>query len=735
MVTALWEEARWGEDLWPIPFVTRLGPDGVGIDIWANTTGFASWGLVNWPAPAALEPSWTVQSWVSIACEVIEAEYAWGANRALGILSVANGGSLTIRSYDPDGILDPTNPESPVAADLFPGSYVRLTYQGQAICFAILDTLTYSNALSEGIIGGTDPVGVLSNIKVDPPVTPASTLRAFARQLVALTGYNALTVEPDPPGGDPAIGEPEELPTGQVAVWKAISEAATDALNFAWIGPDLVMRFRAHDNPRDAGLTLGLGGIPLAEMLGVSTADGIINDVISRAPTGPVYTVSAPESIRRFGRHTLDRSTRRVPDNVNWADKVLADRALASLEYIPGAVYPTSEAQLRSLVAMGGIDLVRIRTDLTNPPISADTRAIGLQLKVDPEGWTATVLSYVSASQWAGGIIPPVGQVLVPDIVGLLLSAATTAVQDAGLTLTYTELESASPVGTVLAQQPASGVYADTGSAVTASVAKAAVVVSVPVPNVAGLAEADALAQITAAGLLAGARSTATNALSAGKVTTTAPAAGTIVPINSAVAYTVSTGPVRVTRSVTSTKSALIALSNTGLKLGAGAATDLPAGAWDGWIYRSLVEFAPNLANVVKLVSATLRLRTSTQVRVGFGSNPRIRINRVTAAWTEGTSSTPSAGNAVVYPGPAATATHEVAASITRSENAQVDIDITAIVRQWLPLAAGGGGQVNRGLRLTGYTETSQTYTTEFDSDDFATAGSRPILIIVVDTV
>jgi hypothetical protein len=122
-------------------------------------------------------------------------------------------------------------------------------------------------------------------------------------------------------------------------------------------------------------------------------------------------------------------------------------------------------------------------------------------------------------------------------------------------------------------------------------------------------------------------------------------------------------------------------------------------------------------------------------VRIGFGSNPKVRVQRITTAWSEGTSSTPSAGNAVVYPGPSRTSTGEVVASVTRSENATEDIDVTGLVNQWLPIAAGGGGQVNRGLAIIGYTEASTSYTTEFDSDDFATAGSRPELIIVVETV
>ena len=94
--------------------------------------------------------------------------------------------------------------------------------------------------------------------------------------------------------------------------------------------------------------------------------------------------------------------------------------------------------------------------------------------------------------------------------------------------------------------------------------------------------------------------------------------------------------------------------------------------------------------------------------------------------------STPGSGNWVVWPGPNATASGEKTASITRTENAQVEIDVTAIVRAWAPVGAGGSGAANNGLRIAGYTETSETYTTEFLSDDNGTASARPILFVTL---
>jgi len=135
---------------------------------------------------------------------------------------------------------------------------------------------------------------------------------------------------------------------------------------------------------------------------------------------------------------------------------------------------------------------------------------------------------------------------------------------------------------------------------------------------------------------------------------------------------------------------------------------------------------------VVEVVSATLRVRTSDQVYTAFGSNPKIRIQRCTESWSEGSATTPGSGNAVVWPGPSATATGEKVASISDNEGVQQDIDVTAIVRAWAPPSAGGSGQANRGLRIMGYSETSTTYTTEFRSDDYGTAGHRPQLIMSV---
>jgi hypothetical protein len=330
---------------------------------------------------------------------------------------------------------------------------------------------------------------------------------------------------------------------------------------------------------------------------------------------------------------------------------------------------------------------------------------------------------------------PPPPATTVPNVVGMMLADATTALAGAQLLSSSTEEENAASPGTVLSQDPAPGASVSPGSSVALTVAKAAVPVTSTVPGIVGQAEAAALSSLTASNLGAGARTTAASALAAGIVSVQSPAAGTVVAIGSAVAYTVSTGAVIVTRTTTSTKVARVAKTSSGAEYGTGAETASPAGAYQGWQNRVLIGVTADFTDAISVVKAILRVRTSTQDNVVFGSNPKIKVQRITSSWSEGTATTPGSSNAVVWPGPSRTSTGEVVKSVTRSEGTTVDIDVTAIVRAWAPAAAGGSGAANYGIALIGYTETNDSYTTEIDTDDHGTAAARPQLILTLDTI
>jgi hypothetical protein len=188
-----------------------------------------------------------------------------------------------------------------------------------------------------------------------------------------------------------------------------------------------------------------------------------------------------------------------------------------------------------------------------------------------------------------------------------------------------------------------------------------------------------------------------------------------------------------VTRSYACTKDARLALTSSGAQYGSGTEGQIPVGAWSGWKNRSVMDFgAVPWAGVVEVVSATLRLTTSTQVNIGFGSSPRVEARRITGTWSEGTASSPSGSNAVKWPGPATTTTGAVQANVTRSQSTRIALDVSAIVRAWAPTSAGGSGQPQRGIALYSASESDPARTTEFLSREAGSSGSRPVLDIVV---
>jgi hypothetical protein len=748
-MTALWNEARWGEQVWTDIALTRLGIDGLGVELY----GYLSQDVATWGSASAWGTAiWPQRSWHSIAVDVTQAQYSWGADRSLGVLTVAAGGAFALATFDPDGSLNPSNTASPYILDLVPGGYLRLTYEGRPCWIGVLDSVRYQNSDNTGSVAGTDAVGVLSNIKVVVPNSPAQTLRALARELVTLAGLAYIRVEADPPDGDPPVGVPEESDLGEVGLWSAIADAAIDALHYAWVGPDLLIHFRSHGAPSDAGLTLGIAGVPLLELAASSTADGIVNRVLARGPTGTTYTADDIASQRRFGTQTIDRSVRRIPDPVTWADYVLRDRAWASLELLPAAIVPTSRAQLRSLLFMQGMELVRIRTDLTTPAIQADIRSIGLRVTVSPEGWDAAVLGYVSSAEWQDSMRPP-PTVVTPNVVGLLLADAGPILDSAGLGH-YTLDTTGSTPGLVVSQAPAGGELALVGQAVTLTV------VGGTIPAIVGRTEADALASIVASGYVAGTRSELVDRYTAGLVVTQAPTAGTPAVAGTHVAYTVSLGPTRVTRTIVGAKGAWLQ-SNPQQHgrpgNGAGAALELPVGYRESsqTYSRGLVEHPIDWTNVHTLYSAVLRLRTTAGRQLTIGADPMMRVQAVEEgepAWQEGTQVTPSPTNAVIWPGPTVTSQDEVVAAIPRAAGSTVEIDVTGIVLRWAPASVAGPsgwnpgasaigrGLPNLGLLLMAYDDYPNGFVenrnaSEYESDDAADPAARPTLILTVGTV
>src|SRR5213082_1107738 len=141
---------------------------------------------------------------------------------------------------------------------------------------------------------------------------------------------------------------------------------------------------------------------------------------------------------------------------------------------------------------------------------------------------------------------PPPPTVLVPNVVGQMQAAATSAIISAGLTLGTVTMQSSTTVapGNVISQSPAAGTSVASGLAVNLVVSSGAPPPApVPVPNVVGQTQAAATSAITGAGLTVGTvtRQSSTTVPS-GNVIGQNPAAGAQSASGSAVDLVVSTG-------------------------------------------------------------------------------------------------------------------------------------------------------------------------------------------------
>jgi hypothetical protein len=138
--------------------------------------------------------------------------------------------------------------------------------------------------------------------------------------------------------------------------------------------------------------------------------------------------------------------------------------------------------------------------------------------------------------------------VLVPDVAALSQANAEAAIVGAGLVVgsVITANSNTVPTGDVISQAPSAGTIMAPGSAVIIVVSLGAsvpVVPVVPVPDVAGLSQANAEAAIVGTGLVVGSILTAnSNTVPTGDVISQAPSAGTILAPGSAVTIVVSLG-------------------------------------------------------------------------------------------------------------------------------------------------------------------------------------------------
>jgi serine/threonine-protein kinase len=153
-----------------------------------------------------------------------------------------------------------------------------------------------------------------------------------------------------------------------------------------------------------------------------------------------------------------------------------------------------------------------------------------------------------AAGAFGGGEAPQPKQVAVPDVAGMTLQGARTALEQAGLTvgdILSTE-GTESPVGTVVAQDPAAGKKVLENTVVTLTLAAQSTPTPSPtaaVPNVIGRAQTDAQQVLLNAGFVVVVSQAPSTSVAAGTVISQAPVAGVMAKTGASVTIVVSTGP------------------------------------------------------------------------------------------------------------------------------------------------------------------------------------------------
>lgn len=176
---------------------------------------------------------------------------------------------------------------------------------------------------------------------------------------------------------------------------------------------------------------------------------------------------------------------------------------------------------------------------------------------------------------------------------------------------------------------------------------------------------------------------------------------------------------------------AYIVRTPSGLNAGNGAGSVILVGRLgDDNLARGLVEWAGMTfqGRNRRVVSATLTLTTRRDGCMQYGSSPKVKVLRVTGAWSQGSygGSNPCAfgtANSVKYPGPSTTSSGAVSASVPAADGRSVAIRIDAIAQAWLD------GAAQHGLELQGHTESSSSYRCGFS----ATGSTRAKLSITYE--
>jgi hypothetical protein len=732
------------------------GAESVGVKIWAAAPGSARWGRALWGGGV-----WGSPDWRAVGCDVTEAVVKWGASQESGILSIAEATEIDLTTLDPNRELDPLNTASPYYGAVKPGTAVRVSGYAPGELVAgtgYIDEVSYDLASARGRIRAIGGISYLAQAQLPAGVVLPNTLRARVRAVVAAVGLGGIVpVQPEPsPTERAANGGFETGPAGFGSTsWDGWIASSPNG------GTGIAVETGSGGEGARLCRLQGVAGVAstMAQRAYIRVAPGATYVLTVR---GAVFAGSNAARVlvdaRRddgsavtFGAMVLTFANGIPLTAQSTQYTVPADGSVTQLSL--ALTFQTQPAAATDVAKFDEVSLLGLEagTEIeADPPVAPyDSSSARPAWQVITEAATDALvyvytdpLGMLSFRSWGGFTDAPISLGCPPDDADPgdqwlrgLSTIDTTAAGDAvrNSIRAYSAGTTWQPAATDTASLALYGPrpfdvervvpdFANWAARILADRADAGLDVAVGEVRPYTVAELAALLQTQLGGPsivrvrddahgelvdldvgLIGARvgvtptgwrfglATMLSRVDWDAITPEPP----VPPIPPVGAWHVET------RTYIGSSDALLALTSGGAKYGAGAAGSLPIGVWSGWTYRALLAFpAIPWTKIRALRTATLKLRTTTQVRVGFGGSPKTELRRITAAWSAGSASAPSSGNAVVWPGPSTTSSGAVTSSLPTSQNADKSIRCDDIVRAWAPPAVGGAGLAQYGIRL-----------------------------------